>query len=77
MDLNAHSVTKTYFWETPLFVTEAPVPCRVNPGKYGQGGKYGHMTYNLHVQEHRSVTKECFISALNSIYSARLHPYIT
>ena len=19
---------------------------RVNPGKYGQGGKYGHMTYN-------------------------------
>ena len=50
---------------------------RVNPGKYGQGGKYGHMTYNSHVQEHRSVTKECFISALNSIYSALLHPYTT
>ena len=50
---------------------------RVNPGKYGQGGKYGHMTYNSHVQEHRSVTKECFISALNSIFSAPLHPYTT
>ena len=50
---------------------------RVNPGKYGQGGKYGHMTYNSHVQEHRSVTKECFIPALNSIYSALLHPYTT
>ena len=40
---------------------------RVNPGEYGQGGKYGQMAYNSHVQEHRSVTKECFISALNSI----------
>ena len=50
---------------------------RVNPGKYGQGGKYGHMIYDSHVQEHRSVKKECFISALNSIYSALLHPYTT
>ena len=50
---------------------------RVNPGKYGQGGKYGQMAYNSHVQEHRSVTKEYFISALNSIYSAPLHPYTT
>ena len=32
---------------------------RVNPGKYGQAGKYGQMTYNSHVQEHRSVTKKC------------------
>ena len=27
MDLNAHGVTKTYFWETPLFVNEAQIPC--------------------------------------------------
>ena len=27
MDLNAHRVAKTYFWEEPLFVTEARVPC--------------------------------------------------
>ena len=26
MDLNAHRVTKTYFWETPLFVNEAQSP---------------------------------------------------
>ena len=36
---------------------------RVNPGKYGQGGKYGQMAYNSNVQEHSSVTKNCFISA--------------
>ena len=46
-------------------------------GSIRTGGKYGHMTYNSHVQEHRSVTKECFISALNSIYSALLHPCTT
>ena len=23
----AHRVTKTYFWETPLFVNEAQIPC--------------------------------------------------
>ena len=51
--------------------------CRVNPGKYGQGGKYGQMAYNSHVQGHSSVTKECFIPALSSIYSALLHPYTT
>ena len=33
---------------------------RVNPGKYGQRGKYGQMA----VQEYRSVTKKCSISAL-------------
>ena len=27
VDLNAHCVTKTYFWETPLFVNEAQIPC--------------------------------------------------
>ena len=26
-DLNAHRVTKTSFWETPLFVNEAQIPC--------------------------------------------------
>ena len=26
LDLNAHRVTKNDFWETPLFLTEAPVP---------------------------------------------------
>ena len=50
---------------------------RVNPGKYGQGGKYGQMTYNSHVQEHRSVTKKCFISTFYSVDSALLHPYTT
>ena len=25
MDLNAHRITKTYFWETPLFVNEAQI----------------------------------------------------
>ena len=59
----------------PLFCY-APIG-RVNPGKYGQGGKYGHMIYNSNVKEHMSVTKECSISALNSIYSALLHPYTT
>ena len=53
------------------------IPCRVNPGKYGQRGKYGQMAYTSHVQEHRSVTKKCFISALNIVYSALLHPYTT
>ena len=27
MDLNAHRVTETYFWELPLFVNEAQIPC--------------------------------------------------
>ena len=30
----------------------------------GRGGKYGQMVYNPHVQEHRALTKKCFISAL-------------
>ena len=50
---------------------------RVNLGKYRQGGKYGQMTYNSHVQEHRSVTQKCFISAYNSVHSSLLHPYTT
>ena len=41
---------------------------RVNPGKYGQGGKYGQMAHNSHVQEHRSVTTKCFISAFISVH---------
>ena len=50
---------------------------RVNPGKCGQAGKYGQMTYTSHVQLHRSVTKKCFIKASNNVYSALLHPYTT
>ena len=30
MDLNAHRVTKTYFWETPLFVTKPQSPVQKN-----------------------------------------------
>ena len=30
MDLNAHRLTKTYFWETPLFVNEAESPVQKN-----------------------------------------------
>ena len=50
---------------------------RVNRGKYGRGGKYGQMAYNPYVQEHTSVTKKCFISALNSVHLAFLQLYIT
>ena len=25
--LNAHRITETYFWETPLFVNEAQISC--------------------------------------------------
>ena len=62
---------------TQYFGFENKFSCRVNPGKYGQGGKYGQMAYDSHVQEHRPVTKECFISALNSVQSALLHAYTT
>ena len=46
-----------------------------SPGKYGQGCKYGQIAYNSHVQEHRSLTKKCFISVFKSVHSALLHPY--
>ena len=35
------------------------------------------MAHNSHVQEHRHLTKKGFISALNSVYLALLHPFTT
>ena len=42
-----------------------------------QVNKDRQMAYNPQLQEHRSVTKKCFISALNSAHLALLHLYTT